>query len=72
MGTSTGPSTRAGADNNAIARTTKPQAPKGQEPTFPNPKPSRGIRREEAARFSFLMSVTVTAAAAGLSLTEAV
>jgi undecaprenyl pyrophosphate phosphatase UppP len=31
-----------------------------------------GLRREEAARFSFLMSVPVTAAAAGLSLTEAV
>ena len=30
-----------------------------------------GLRREEAARFSFLMSVPVTAAAAGLSLTEA-
>lgn len=29
-----------------------------------------GLRREEAARFSFLMSVPVTAAAAGLSLTE--
>jgi len=31
-----------------------------------------GLRREEAARFSFLMSVPVTAAAAGLSLTEAI
>ena len=31
-----------------------------------------GLRREEAARFSFLMSVPVTAAAAGLSVTEAV
>lgn len=31
-----------------------------------------GLRREEAARFSFLMSVPVTAAAAGLSLAEAV
>ena len=30
-----------------------------------------GLRREEAARFSFLMSVPVTAAAAGLSLAEA-
>jgi undecaprenyl-diphosphatase len=30
-----------------------------------------GVRREEAARFSFLMSVPVTAAAAGLSLAEA-
>jgi undecaprenyl-diphosphatase len=30
-----------------------------------------GLRREEAARFSFLMSVPVTAAAAGLSLVEA-
>jgi len=30
-----------------------------------------GLRREEAARFSFLMSVPVTAAAAGLSLGEA-
>ena len=29
-----------------------------------------GLRREEAARFSFLMSVPVTAAAAGLSLAE--
>ena len=31
-----------------------------------------GLRREEAARFSFLMSVPVTAAAAGLSLAEVV
>ena len=31
-----------------------------------------GLRREEAARFSFLMSVPVTAAAAGLSLAESV
>ena len=30
-----------------------------------------GLRREEAARFSFLMSVPVTAAAASLSLVEA-
>ena len=30
-----------------------------------------GLRREEAARFSFLMSVPVTMAAAGLSLVEA-
>jgi undecaprenyl-diphosphatase len=30
-----------------------------------------GLRREEAARFSFLMSVPVTAAAAGLSLAQA-
>jgi undecaprenyl-diphosphatase len=30
-----------------------------------------GLRREEAARFSFLMSVPVTVAAAGLSLVEA-
>jgi undecaprenyl-diphosphatase len=30
-----------------------------------------GLRRDEAARFSFLMSVPVTAAAAGLSLTKA-
>ena len=30
-----------------------------------------GLKREEAARFSFLMSVPVTAAAAGLSLAEA-
>lgn len=30
-----------------------------------------GLRREEAARFSFLLSVPVTAAAAGLSLSEA-
>lgn len=30
-----------------------------------------GLRREEAARFSFLMSVPVTTAAAGLSVTEA-
>jgi undecaprenyl-diphosphatase len=30
-----------------------------------------GLRREEAARFSFLISVPVTAAAAGLSLAEA-
>jgi undecaprenyl-diphosphatase len=30
-----------------------------------------GLRREEAARFSFLMSVPVTAAAVGLSLAEA-
>src|SRR5918992_3841963 len=30
-----------------------------------------GLRREEAARFSFLMSVPVTAAAAGVSLAEA-
>ena len=30
-----------------------------------------GLRREEAARFSFLMSVPLTAAAAGLSLAEA-
>jgi undecaprenyl-diphosphatase len=30
-----------------------------------------GLRREEAARFSFLMSVPVTVAAAGLSLAEA-
>lgn len=30
-----------------------------------------GLRRQEAARFSFLMSVPVTAAAAGLSLAEA-
>jgi undecaprenyl-diphosphatase len=30
-----------------------------------------GLRREEAARFSFLMSVPVTAAAAALSLAEA-
>jgi undecaprenyl-diphosphatase len=29
-----------------------------------------GLRREEAARFSFLMSIPVTAAAAGLSLAE--
>ena len=29
-----------------------------------------GLRREEAARFSFLMSVPITAAAAGLSLAE--
>jgi undecaprenyl-diphosphatase len=32
---------------------------------------STAVRREEAARFSFLMSVPVTAAAAGLSLAEA-
>jgi undecaprenyl-diphosphatase len=31
-----------------------------------------GLRREEAARFSFLMSVPITAAAAGLSLAEAI
>jgi undecaprenyl-diphosphatase len=30
-----------------------------------------GLKREQAARFSFLLSVPVTAAAAGLSLTEA-
>jgi undecaprenyl-diphosphatase len=30
-----------------------------------------GLRREEAARFSFLMSVPVTAAAASLGLAEA-
>ena len=30
-----------------------------------------GLRREEAARFSFLISVPVTAAAAGLSLAKA-
>ena len=30
-----------------------------------------GLKREEAARFSFLMSVPVTAAAAGLSLAQA-
>jgi undecaprenyl-diphosphatase len=30
-----------------------------------------GLRREEAARFSFLMSVPITAAAAGLSLVDA-
>ncbi len=33
---------------------------------------SLGLRREEAARFSFLMSVPITAAAAGLSLAEAI
>jgi undecaprenyl-diphosphatase len=31
-----------------------------------------GLRREQAARFSFLMSVPITAAAAGLSLSDAV
>jgi undecaprenyl-diphosphatase len=31
-----------------------------------------GLRREEAARFSFLMSVPITAAAAGLSLAEVI
>jgi undecaprenyl-diphosphatase len=30
-----------------------------------------GLKREQAARFSFLLSVPVTAAAAGLSLAEA-
>jgi hypothetical protein len=39
MGTSIGPSTHAGAANNAIVKTTNPPAPKGQERIFPNPKP---------------------------------
>jgi len=44
MGTSIGPSTCAGTASNAIAKTTKPPAPKGQERTFPNlTPPSRVI-----------------------------